>query len=164
MLSIGETAPEIDAIASDGTHFVLSQAQAGSLCTVVYFFPKAFSPGCIEEAHYFKQAYPELALAGATLVGVSVDKLETQCEFAKSIGATFPILGDPDRKLCKAYDVLFPIAGLSMRVTYIIVGGKIAAAYRHHWNIEKHRDEVLKFVDELYNKKRIARESMRAPK
>ena len=164
MLSVGTSAPEIDALSTNGTRFVLSEAQASSLCTIVYFFPRSFTPGCIEEAHYFKQAYPELALAGATLVGVSADSLETQCEFAKSVGATFPIVPDPDKKLCEAYDVLLPIVGVSMRITYVIVEGKIAAAYRHHWSIEKHRDDVLKFVDELYNKKKTARESMRPPR
>jgi hypothetical protein len=57
VLKPGDIAPDIDALASDGARFRLS-AQATKLCTVVYFFPKAFTPGCTKEARRFRDNYP----------------------------------------------------------------------------------------------------------
>ena len=90
MLNPGDTAPEIDALASDGKRFRLS-AQAHKLCTVVYFFPKAFTPGCTKETRRFRDNYPELELAGASIVGISTDDHELQCSFAESLRAPFPL-------------------------------------------------------------------------
>ena len=61
---------------SSGTRFVLA-AQSG-LCTVVYFFPKAFTPGCTVETKSFRDNHVELEIAGAMVVGISTDNLATQ--------------------------------------------------------------------------------------
>ena len=93
MLALGSLAPEIDAESSDGP-FRLSR-RGGPLCTVVYFFPKAFTPACTRETLSFRDNYGELVLAGAALVGVSTDNRETQCKFAESTQTPFPIVSDP---------------------------------------------------------------------
>ena len=119
MLKVGDTAPPIDAVGSDGKRFVLYE-QPG-LCTVIYFFPKAFTPGCTAETKRFGGNYTEIALAGAGLIGVSTDwDGSTQCEFAKSLRVPFPIVGDADRAICRAYDVLWPLIGVAHRITYVV--------------------------------------------
>jgi thioredoxin-dependent peroxiredoxin len=72
MLKVGDPAPDIDATGSDGVRFVLS-AQKG-LCTVIYFFPKAFTPGCTVETKRFRDNYAEIAMTGASIVGISTDE------------------------------------------------------------------------------------------
>jgi peroxiredoxin Q/BCP len=58
----------------------------------------------------------------------SVDTVEKNTEFAKSLNADFPILGDPEKKAAEAYGVLMPVAGLASRWTfYIDTNGKIVA-------------------------------------
>ena len=57
MLKVGAPAPPIDAVASDGNRFVLDE-QPG-LCTVIYFFPKAFTPGCTVETKSFRKNFVE---------------------------------------------------------------------------------------------------------
>src|SRR5882672_6693026 len=118
MLKVGEIAPEIDAMASDGTRFVLS-AQKG-LCTIVYFFPKAFTPGCTAEAGTFRDNHNELLLAGAGVVGISTDDPITQCKFAESVHANFPLIGDADKSISKAYGVLWPLLGVTRRITFVV--------------------------------------------
>ena len=118
MLKVGDSAPPIVAVASDGKRFALYE-QSG-LCTVIYFFPKAFTPGCTTETREFRKHYVELELAGVTLVGVSTDDRDTQCRFATSLDAPFPMLGDNDRSICRAYDVLWPLVGVAHRVTYVV--------------------------------------------
>src|SRR5262249_39237844 len=91
MLKVGDTAPPIDAVGSEGSRFVLYEQDA--LCIVIYFFPKAFTPGCTVETREFRKHYVELEIAGAAVVGVSTDDLDTQCRFAGSLKVPFPILG-----------------------------------------------------------------------
>lgn len=154
MLKPGDTAPEIDALTSDGSRFRLS-AQASRLCTVVYFFPKAFTPGCTKETKRFRDNYAELALAGATIVGISTDDHDIQCSFAESLRAPFPMIGDADRKISTAYGVLWPVIARPKRVTFIINPLRtIEAVFQHEVQIAKHRDDVLRHVDEMFRAKR----------
>ncbi|WP_433928344.1 peroxiredoxin [Sorangium cellulosum] len=146
MLKVGARAPEIDRVAIDGQRFVLSQQ--GGLCTVVYFFPKAFTPGCTVEAQLFRDNHAEIALAGASIVGVSTDDQKTQCRFAEAHNVPYPMIADRDRSVCRAYDVLWPIVGIARRITYVISPTmEIAAVFHHELQARKHRDDVLSFID-----------------
>src|SRR5580698_3656759 len=152
MLKVGDAAPPIVAVATDGKRFSLYEQ--GGLCTIIYFFPKAFTPGCTTETKEFGKHYVELELAGASLVGVSTDDRDTQCRFASSLAAPFPLLGADDKAISRAYDVLWPIIGLAHRVTYIVAPfgpeaqdprWAVEAVFRHELDIKAHRDEVLRF-------------------
>lgn len=145
MLLVGEMAPDIDAVTTLGDRFVLS-AQT-SICSVVYFFPKAFTPGCTKETRLFVENYNELLLAGATIIGVSTDDGETQCEFAQSLGTPFALIGDSDKSISKAYGVLRGMLGVAKRVTFVLsVEKRVLAVFHHDFAIDKHRDDVLPFV------------------
>lgn len=89
-LKVGDRAPEINTKTSDGKPFVLSEQ--GGLCTVLYFFPKAFTPHCTKETRFFADNFNEILLAGANIVGISTDDADTQCKFAGDLGARFPLL------------------------------------------------------------------------
>src|SRR5262245_55465643 len=130
MLRVGDTAPPIDAMTSLGTRFVL--AEQDGLCTVVYFFPKAFTRHCTLEAQYFRDNHVELMLAGAAVVGISTDDLTTQCKFAAAMGARFPLIADADQTITRAYDVKWPIVGMSRRVTFVVNPERIIEAVFHY--------------------------------
>jgi peroxiredoxin len=154
VLKPGDIAPEIDAVASNGERFRLS-GQATKLCTVVYFFPKAFTPGCTAETKRFRDNYAELSLAGAAIVGISTDDHETQCSFADSLAAPFPMIGDVDKSISNAYGVLWPLIGRPRRITFVINPLRtIEAVFEHEIQIAKHRDDVLRWVDHLYRTRR----------
>jgi len=149
MLRVGDAAPAIDAVTSLGTRFVLSQQEG--LCTVVYFFPKAFTPGCTKETKHFRDNHVELALAGAAIVGVSTDDLATQCSFAQSLEAPFPMIPDADHAISRAYEVLWPLIGLARRITYVVSpAGIIEAVFHHELKVEEHRNDVLRFVNQKF--------------
>jgi peroxiredoxin len=140
MLKVGDLAPAIDAMTSSGTRFVL--ADQSGLCTVVYFFPKAFTPGCTVETKSFRE------IAGAAVVGISTDDLATQCDFARSIKTPFPMIGDKDSVISRAYGVLWPLIGVAKRVTYVInPAQQIEAVFHHELDVKSHRDDVLRFVN-----------------
>lgn len=156
MLKPGDIAPDIDALANDGTHFRLAD-QSTKLCTVIYFFPKAFTPGCTKETKRFRDNYAELAIAGAAIVGVSTDDHDTQCRFAESTKAPFPLIGDNDKRISKAYGVLWPLIGVPRRVTFIVNALRtVEAVFQHEAQIAKHRDDVLMHVDKMFRARHLA--------
>jgi thioredoxin-dependent peroxiredoxin len=144
-LKVGDRAPEISAKTNKGTDFVLSK-QTG-LCTVVYFFPKAFTPHCTRETRTFSDNFNELLLAGANLVGVSTDEFDTQCKFAGELQVPFPLIADSDKRIAKDFDVLWPLVGLARRYTFVIgEDQRIEAIFHHEFDVKQHRDDVLAFV------------------
>ena len=155
MLKAGDLAPEIDAIASDGRRFRLS-AQGTKLCTVIYFFPKAFTPGCTKETIRFRDNFAELELAGAAVVGISTDDHQTQCAFADSLRAPFPMIADADKRISTAYGVLMPLIRVPRRVTFVVNPLRtIDAVFEHNVQIARHRDDVLLHVDRMFRAKRV---------
>lgn len=153
--SPGQKAPEIDAVASNGERFVLSRQRG--LCTVVYFFPKAFTPGCTAETRMFRDNYVELMLAGASVVGVSTDDEKTQCDFASSTRAPFPIVPDPDHKICRSYQVLWPVMNVARRITVVVRPDMtIDAVFHHEVQVSRHRDDVLRHVNAMFKAARPA--------
>jgi len=154
VLSAGDLAPEIDATASDGHRFRLS-AQTTKLCTVIYFFPKAFTPGCTQETMRFRDNFAELEIAGASVVGISTDDHETQCAFAESLRAPFPMIADADKRISKSFGVLMPLIGIPRRVTFIVNPLRtIDAVFEHNIQIARHRHDVLLHGDRMYRAKR----------
>jgi peroxiredoxin len=152
-LNVGDLAPEIDAEATDGKRFVLSQ-QSG-LCTVIFFFPKAFTPGCTTETKQFRDNFNELMLAGANVVGISTDDPSTQCNFADSLHTPFPLIADSDKRISTAYGVLWPLIGVAKRVTFVVNPQRIIdAIFRHELRVHFHRDEVLRFVHSKFEAQR----------
>jgi peroxiredoxin len=154
MLEVGDTAPDIDTTTTSGARVVLTESSKPF--AVVYFFPKAFTPGCTREAEVFRDNYAELQLVGAEVYGISTDDLDTQCKFANQMKVKFPFIADIDKKISASYDVLWPVVGIAHRVTYIIDRAtmKILAVFKHELSADKHRDDVLLFLDALYQKRR----------
>lgn len=141
MLKPGDLAPDFTATTTDNRTLKLSELRGKKV--VLYFFPKAMTPGCTIETRRFRDAYPELSGLGAEVVGVSADEASKQCEFAQQEGVPFPMIGDSARAIGKLYDTLWPILSINQRVTYIIdEQGRIEAAFHHELNINKHLDAV----------------------
>ena len=145
MLKVGAPAPEIDLAGSDGERFRLTERKTPY--AVVYFFPKAFTPGCTKEAIRFRDNGTELAALGATVVGISTDALTTQCDFAAKLEVSFPLLSDSSGVVTRAYGVMWPLIALPRRATFI-VGPKqtIEASFWHEVQISKHLDEVVGYL------------------
>ncbi len=151
MIKVGERAPRFSVETTSG-EVVTNETYRGKIL-VIYFFPKAFTTGCTIESKQFRDASPELRELGAEVVGVSVDSLETQCEFARSIQATFAMIGDQDRSVSKAFDVLWPLIGKAQRVTYVIDGeGVIRGVFHHEVRVGKHLEDVRSLVKDLARK------------
>ena len=87
---------------------------------VLYFYPKAFTKGCTLEANAFSEAMPEFKAAGARVVGMSADTIDTLKKFSvEACRSAFPV-ARADKKVIKAYDVALPVVGLTNRTSYVI--------------------------------------------
>lgn len=87
---------------------------------VLYFYPKAFTKGCTLEANAFSEAMPQFKAAGARVIGLSADTIDTLKKFSvEGCRSAFPV-ARADAKVIKAYDVANPVVGLSNRTSYVI--------------------------------------------
>ena len=87
---------------------------------VLYFYPKAFTKGCTLEANAFSEAMPAFKAAGARVIGMSADPIETLKKFSiEGCRSAFPV-ARADAKVIKAYDVALPVVGMSNRTCYVI--------------------------------------------
>lgn len=100
-LSPGDRAPDFDLTAADGTQVSLSDLKG--MKAIIYFYPKAMTPGCTTQAIDFQTADDDLRAAGYAVVGVSPDPPEALNRFAEQEGLSFPLLSDPDRSTLQDY-------------------------------------------------------------
>jgi len=124
MVAVGDAAPDFVAPNQDGQPFQLASLRGSPV--VLYFYPKADTPGCTIESKGFRDAYPEFAARKVQIVGVSVDDCPAQKAFAEKYGFPFPLVADSAKKVASAYGVLGP-RGSARRVTFLIDPmGKVA--------------------------------------
>ncbi|PRB11568.1 thioredoxin-dependent thiol peroxidase [Microbacterium sp. MYb62] len=100
-LTIGDTAPTFTLNDADGTATALADHRGRKV--VVYFYPKAATPGCTTEACDFRDSLSALAAAGYAVIGISPDTVEEVRSFAAAESLTFPLLADTDAAVAKAW-------------------------------------------------------------
>ena len=124
-----------------------AQLRKGPL--VVYFFPKAFTKGCTLESKAFSDAMPEFRKAGAQVVGMSADDLDTLKRFSKEeCRDAFPV-ATATKQVIGAYDVAMGDTGLTNRTSYVIApNGRIVMVHSDgDWS--KHVEKSLAAVRSL---------------
>ena len=147
MLNVGQDVPTFEAQASTGGK--VSRDSLLGTPYVLFFYPKSFTSGCTIETRRFAELAPDIQAKGAQIVGVSMDSLETQCKFAESTGAEFPILADTDGSVSRAFDVKRMLLPVSRRVTYVIdEKGRVEAAFAMELKFKEHVDKVLAHLDQ----------------
>lgn len=145
MLKVSDDAPEFEGQTVDGAPFRLSDLRGKRV--VIYFFPRAFTPGCTAQTRRFRDNYDDLKALGAEVIGISVDPPSRQCDFQAKERVRFPMVGDPDHAIADAYDVLRPLLGVARRVTYVVgPDGKIEAVFQHEFQVSKHLDDVVRHL------------------
>ncbi len=102
-LKEGDRAPEISLDTDSGEHFQLSSLKGNNV--VLYFYPKADTPGCTKEACAFRDSSGKYTKANTVIVGVSPDAAKAQAKFKDKFGLPFALLADTDHKAAEAYGV-----------------------------------------------------------
>jgi thioredoxin-dependent peroxiredoxin len=145
-LEPGSTAPPIHLQTDSGETFDLQSARGKNV--VLFFYPKADTPGCTTEACEFRDAYAKFG--DETLVlGISADTPDKQAKFKEKFGFPYPLLADVDHKVAESYGVWKEKSmygkkyfGIERTTFLIDTQGKIAKIF-HKVKPAGHAEEVL---------------------
>lgn len=150
MLEPGEDAPEIELRNQDGDTVTLSEAGTA----VVYFYPRADTPGCTAEACSFRDTWTEYERRGIDVFGISDDPVADLAAFRDEYDLTVELLSDPDGTVASRYDsygekTVFgnTVEGV-FRNTYVVRDGEIALAYEGV-DPEDHAERLLADIESL---------------
>ncbi len=147
MLKAGDLAPDFTAIDCQGNPVSLSAFRGRRV--VLFFFPKAFTLGCTIENRAFRDNHALIRSLGAELIGVSVDTVQRQCEFAEQENLRFALIGDESKEIGRAWDVLWPVLEIDRRATFLInPEGVIEHVIHHEVRVYRHLDDVLAWLRE----------------
>jgi peroxiredoxin Q/BCP len=146
-LAEGATAPEFSMPASGGR--TASSAALKGKAYLLYFYPKADTPGCTKQACGMEEALPQLGKIGLEVIGVSPDPMKPIEKFAEKYKLTFPLASDEDHKVAEAYGTwveksMYGRTYMGMERSSFLVGpdGKIARVWRKV-KPEAHAAEVM---------------------
>ncbi len=144
-LQLGSPIPNISATAQDGSQVSFpEQAQSGYL--LVYFYPKAMSPGCTAQACSLRDSYTELQNRGVKILGVSVDPVASQSEFKEKDHLPFTLISDVDHRVSNAFGVPLIKNSLDSRQAYLFKQGKLVW-FDTHAATDKQARDVLAVLD-----------------
>ncbi len=147
MLRIGDRAPDFTLPAGDGT--TVSLADLRGKVVVLFFYPKDETPGCTREACEFRDSYETFAEAGAEVIGISDDSVESHKKFAEHHRLQMRLLSDRGGAVRGLFGVK-SLFGLPDRVTFVIDGsGIIRHVFQARLRFGKHVDEALGVVRKL---------------
>jgi peroxiredoxin Q/BCP len=113
---------------------------------VLYFYPKAMTPGCTRESCKFRDLSREFAELDTIVLGISTDKLDAQEKFTEKEKLSFPLLADADKKVTEAYGVLNSQRGMAQRATFVIDKTGIVRKVYSKADADKNPQEVLDWV------------------
>ena len=151
-LEPGQKAPLFEAQTHEGNPFRLADRKDHGW-TVLYFYPKAETPGCTTQSCAFSDAIKKIHKLNAEVYGISSDNVESQADFHKHHGLKFTLLSDPESKVIRAFGAKMPLLGMSKRWTFIV---DPALVIRH---IERDVDPAMDAVYVAEQLKRLQTES-----
>lgn len=143
-LAVGADAPDATAPDETGRMVRLADAYLKSEYTLVYFYPKADTPGCTAQGCSLRDAYEALTAKGVAIYGVSTDSVESQRKFKEGQRFPFTLLADTEKKVIAAFGVGTTF-GFSSRQAYLIHKGKVVYA-DHKGSTKQQAEDVLHFL------------------
>jgi peroxiredoxin Q/BCP len=151
--ALGTPAPDFRLQDQNGKWHELKEYRGKWLA--LYFYPKDQTPGCTTQACEFRDNIFAFREAGAAIVGISVDDVESHKKFSEKHGLPFPILADANKQTAKAYGVLKSYLGameLAKRDTFLIdPEGRVVKRYSDV-DPKGHSQIVLNDIRELKKK------------
>lgn len=138
----GAPAPSFSLPSQTGDQVSLEQLRGQWV--VLYFYPADDTPGCTAEACSFRDSYEDFVEAGAAVVGVSSDSINSHTKFAEKHNLPFTLLSDSDKALAKTYGVKKSMGMFPGRVTYVIdPEGIVRKIFSSQLGAKRHHTEAL---------------------
>jgi peroxiredoxin Q/BCP len=151
LLKEGDKAPAISSETDTGEPFQLSSLKGKNI--VLYFYPKADTPGCTKEACAFRDNSKKFTKANTVIVGVSPDTSKAQLKFKEKFDLPFTLLADKDHAVAEAYGVwkeksMYGKKYMGVeRSTFIIDPKGVIKKIFPKVKVEGHAEEVLSAID-----------------
>lgn len=101
MLQVGDTAPDFELLSDAGEPVKLSDFRGRRV--VLFFFPKADTPGCTTQACGFRDHFPQIEVANATVIGLSPDEPKKLAKWKAKQNLPYTLVSDPDHAVAEAY-------------------------------------------------------------
>ena len=146
-LKAGDKAPDFSALDQDGNEIKLSDYKGKKL--VVFFYPKASTPGCTAEACNLNDNYDRFKAQGYEILGVSADSAKRQANFKTKYGFQYPLLAVEDKAVIEAFGVWGPKKFMGKeydgihRTTFIIDENGILKDVITKVKTKAHTDQIL---------------------
>ena len=146
-LKIGDKAPEFDSIDQNGKKVKLSDFSGKKL--VLFFYPKASTPGCTVEACNLRDNYQVFLNKGYDVVGVSADSEKRQLNFSVKNDLPYSLLADEDKAVINAYGVWGPKKFMGKeydgihRTTFVIDGNGIIEDIIEKVKTKEHTSQII---------------------
>ena len=138
----GDVASDFELPSQDGTPVKLSDFRGR--WAVVYFYPADDTPGCTREACSFRDSYEDFTDAGAVVIGISGDSVESHQKFRQKHDLPFTLLSDADGQLRQRWGVSKSLGMLPGRVTYVIdPDGVVRKRFSSQLRAKQHHTEAL---------------------
>ena len=115
---------------------------------VLFFYPAAMTAGCTKEACHFRDLAAEFAEVGAQRVGISMDAVDKQKQFADKHSFDYPLLADTDGVVAKIFGVKRALGILKVKRNTFVIGTdqRLLAEISSEMNMDKHADEALQVL------------------
>jgi len=129
-LKVGDAAPAVSAVTDAGEKIALADIYKKQPYTLVYFYPKADTPGCTKQGCSLRDGYEALTKKGVAVIGVSHDDVAAQKAFKEKYKLPFTLIADMDSAVINAFGVpaAMPMTRMAHRSAYLIKDGKIVYA------------------------------------
>lgn len=124
-LTVGDEAPALTVTTHTGAELDLGETYAEGP-VLVYFYPKSDTPGCTKQACNIRDNFSAIQEAGITVIGVSIDDVESQEAFREKYELPFTLVADKDKRLGTAFGVGGWMGLAYKRQSFLVVDGKIA--------------------------------------
>lgn len=123
-LAVGDPAPAVSGTTDEGKTLALGEVYDAQEYTLVYFYPKADTPGCTAQGCSLRDSYEALLEKGVAVIGVSIDSVADQKAFKEKYRLPFTLIADHDKEVVKAFGVP-SMMGFAKRQAFLIKGGEI---------------------------------------
>lgn len=144
---VGDVAPNFSLKDQNGNTVSLSDFK-GQKAVVLYFYPKDDTPGCTAESCAFRDSYTTFSDAGAEVIGISGDSVNSHQQFAQKYQLPFTLLSDEGDRVRKQYGVPATLWILPGRVTYVIdKEGVVRHIFNSQLDFQGHVNESLKVLE-----------------
>jgi peroxiredoxin Q/BCP len=124
----------------------------GKKNVVLFFFPKAMTPGCTIESCGFRDKIDDLAKMDTVVIGISTDTIDDQQKFTDKEKLNFPLFADSDKKITEGFGVLDSSRGLASRQTFIIDKKGVVRKIYSKVSPKDHPDEVVNYIKDNLTK------------